>query len=248
MDKRILIACLAFAVSLTATAQDKTTPKSYANGLFFDTIPTELLGPGNTISVIRTKQGRIMHIQVKDSTKLTDEIRQRAIPKEKIEDIDEIKRLIELVETRDRLTHGEVAEPAVGEAFPDFRCSDINDKEWSLADLAGKVAVINVWYSGCGPCIKEMPILSQWKTDHPDVVFLAATFHDKALTQQLATKYSFNWNQLYGDRLFTGWINGKGYPLTMVIDKAGKVRYAVHGTNEQIRAEVLAMIESCINE
>lgn len=248
MNKRILIAGLAFTVSLSAIAQEETMPKAYANGSFFDFIPKELLGDGNTISVVPTERGRIMRIQLKDSAMLTDELRQRAMPEEKIENIDEIKRAIELIETRDRLTHGEIAEPSVGDTLPDFRCSDINDKEWSKADLVGKVVVINVWYSGCGPCIKEMPILSQWKTDYPSVVFLAATFHDKALTQKLATKYAFNWHQLHSDRLFTGWINGKGYPLTMVIDKVGKIRYSAHGTNEHTRAQVLEAIESCVNE
>jgi len=243
--KRSLIAGIVIAVSIMASAE---TPKAYVNGLFFESLPMELFGEGTTVSVIPTEHGKIMHFQLEDSTKLTDEIKQRAMPEDKIENLDEIKRMIDVVETRDRLTHGAIPEPAVGEALPAFSCSDTNDKLWTNADLAGKVAVINVWYSGCGPCIKEMPILSQWKTDHPSVVFLAATFHDKALTAQLAQKYAFNWNQLYNDRLFTGWIDGKGYPLTMVIDKTGKVRYATHGTNEQLRAEVLAAIESCLNE
>jgi len=245
MTKRIFLASLA-AVALTAAAQEKITPKAYAHGHFFDSMPKELFGGGTTMSVITTEKGKIMRFQLKDSTRLTDEIKRRAIPEEKIDNIDEIKRLIELAETRDRLTHGTIPEPAVGEALPDFRCCDTNDKEWSNDDIAGKVAVINVWYSGCGPCIKEMPILSQWKDKYTDVVFLAATFHDKALTDELAKKYSFNWNQLYNDRLFTGWITGKGYPLTMVIDKTGKVRHATHGTNEQIRAEVVAAIEDCL--
>ena len=248
MNKRILTASLALAVSLTATAQDKTAPKAYAGGLFFDSIPTELFGEGTTLSVVNTRYGRVMRLQLADSTKLTDEIKRRAVPEEKIDNVDEIKRLIELVETRDRLTHGKTAGPVVGDTFPEFHCSDVNGKEWSLADLVGKVTVLNVWYSGCGPCIKEMPILSQWKTDYPAVVFLAATFHDKTLTAQLADKYSFNWNQLHSDRLFTGWIGDKGYPLTMVIDKTGKIRYAAHGTNEQTRAEVLEVIKCCVNE
>jgi len=248
MQKRIFILCLTLAASLVAMAQEKTMPKAYVHGLFFDDVPKELLGDGTTISVVSTQQGRIMRLQLADTTKLTHELRQRALPEEKIKNLDEIKSKIQLIETRDRLTHGSTPEPAIGEALPHFRCSDTNDKEWSNADLAGRVTVINVWYSGCGPCIKEMPILSQWKDTYPTVVFLAATFHDKALTQQLATKYAFNWNQLYNDRLFTGWISGKGYPLTMVIDKTGKIRYAAHGTNEQMRAEVVATIESCVKE
>jgi len=248
MKKRIFLACLAIAVSLAAIAQERITPKAYVNGLFFESIPTELFGEGTTLSLVRVNDSRILRFQLADSTKLTDEIRKRALPEEKIENLEAIKQQIELLETRDRLTHGTIAEPAVGEAFPDFRCRDIDDKEWSNADLVGKVAVLNVWYSGCAPCIKEMPILSQWKENYPSVVFLAATFHDKALTRELANKYSFNWNQLCSDRLFTGWIDGKGYPLTIVIDKNGKVRYSAHGTNEKTRSEVLAAIETCVNE
>ena len=39
------------------------------------------------------------------------------------------------------------------------------------------------------------------------------------------------------------WIGYKGFPLTIVVDKKGIVRHAVHGTNATKREELLAKIK-----
>ena len=39
------------------------------------------------------------------------------------------------------------------------------------------------------------------------------------------------------------WIGTEGFPLTIVVDKKGIVRHAVHGTNEMKREELLAIIK-----
>ena len=39
------------------------------------------------------------------------------------------------------------------------------------------------------------------------------------------------------------WIGYEGFPLTIVVDKKGIVRHAVHGTNETKREELLAKIK-----
>ena len=39
------------------------------------------------------------------------------------------------------------------------------------------------------------------------------------------------------------WIGTEGFPLTIVVDKKGIVRHAVHGTNEMKREELLAKIK-----
>jgi hypothetical protein len=43
------------------------------------------------------------------------------------------------------------------------------------------------------------------------------------------------------------WIGTEGFPLTVVVDKQGIVRYAVHGTSEAIRAEVFSITKECVN-
>jgi thiol-disulfide isomerase/thioredoxin len=45
--------------------------------------------------------------------------------------------------------------------LPDFALSDLSGKTWRLNDLKGKVLLINVWATWCGPCREELPRLEQ---------------------------------------------------------------------------------------
>ena len=60
----------------------------------------------------------------------------------------------------------------VGKPFINFSYKDTDNKVWNNQSVAGKIYVINAWQSECGPCRGKMPILSTWKGQFPDVVFL----------------------------------------------------------------------------
>ncbi|MGO9260478.1 MAG: redoxin domain-containing protein [Bryobacteraceae bacterium] len=45
--------------------------------------------------------------------------------------------------------------------LPDFEMSDAEGKTWRLADLKGKVTLINLWATWCGPCKAELPYLQK---------------------------------------------------------------------------------------
>jgi len=60
--------------------------------------------------------------------------------------------------------------------------------------------------------------------------------------------YSFYSGQILQDarkeaKDMMAWIGYEGFPLTIVVDKKGIVRHAVHGTNETKREELLAKIK-----
>ena len=44
------------------------------------------------------------------------------------------------------------------------------------------------------------------------------------------------------------WIGTEGFPFTVVVDKTGIVRYAVHGSSPEIRAEIIAKIKEAEGE
>jgi predicted methyltransferase/thiol-disulfide isomerase/thioredoxin len=43
--------------------------------------------------------------------------------------------------------------------LPDFEMEDAVGKTWHLADLKGKVTLVNLWATWCGPCKEELPHL-----------------------------------------------------------------------------------------
>lgn len=130
-----------------------------------------------------------------------------------------------------------------GAPFPRFCYTDIDGEEWSNQKVKGHVLVLNVWYSGCGACIKEMPELSQWKDELPDVVFLSANFEKEEVVRRIAERHGFNWHHLANDDQFIRLMGQNGFPMTVVVDKEGIVRSIVHGTNVAKRAALRQKIE-----
>lgn len=131
-----------------------------------------------------------------------------------------------------------------GDMFPQFRAKDIDGKEWSNVDVAGKAMVLNLWFTGCGPCRAEMPELSQWKNEMPDVMFFSATYENAATARPVLEKQGFNWIALVDDTQFKEWIDETGYPLTIVVDKTGKIAHVEHGTSPVQREQLKAMVQS----
>lgn len=46
-----------------------------------------------------------------------------------------------------------------GMPAPDFTAVDVNGKEYKMSDFAGKVVVLDFWFTGCIPCKAEMPFM-----------------------------------------------------------------------------------------
>lgn len=57
----------------------------------------------------------------------------------------------------------------VGQNAPDFRLEDPTGKMVSLHDFAGKVILLDFWFTSCGPCLRQMtytnPIHDFYKND-----------------------------------------------------------------------------------
>ncbi|MDP2304978.1 MAG: TlpA disulfide reductase family protein [Pseudomonadota bacterium] len=58
-------------------------------------------------------------------------------------------------------------------AGADFEIPLRDGGTFQMADHRGKKVVLSFWASWCAPCRRELPALSKWTKEHPEVVILA---------------------------------------------------------------------------
>ena len=57
---------------------------------------------------------------------------------------------------------------AIGEQLADFSAELIDGSTFHLADHRGKVVIINMWATYCGPCVQELPIFQDFLQAHSE--------------------------------------------------------------------------------
>ena len=136
------------------------------------------------------------------------------------------KGVITSVQAADRKKPGEVAGRT------------LDGKRVSLADFRGKVVVVNVWGSWCGPCRAEAPMLAQASRDlaGKGVVFLGIDSRDpsKDAAKAFVRRFDIPYASLYdqqGETLlaFRGTLTPNSVPSTVVVDPQGRVAGSVLG-------------------
>jgi peroxiredoxin len=65
-----------------------------------------------------------------------------------------------------------------GDALPDVVLLDRDDNEVTTADLIGEPLVINLWYSTCPPCAKELPDFAEVDAETDDARFIGVNTLD----------------------------------------------------------------------
>ena len=112
----------------------------------------------------------------------------------------------------------------------------LDGETWDSADHRGKVVVVNVWASWCGPCAKEAPHLVEIheETKGEDVEFVGINFREssKETGRAQAQKWGFTWPSVYdksGQSALA--MQGKmtATPSTAVLDGEGRIAAVVLG-------------------
>jgi cytochrome c biogenesis protein CcmG, thiol:disulfide interchange protein DsbE len=124
-----------------------------------------------------------------------------------------------------------------------------NGKRASLADYKGKVVLLNVWASWCGPCKSESPLLQRWHERMQPLggtVLGLDTLDIKGDALGFIKRHKLTYPQL-NDRDGTS-IKKLGtaqYPESFVVDKSGRITALQRGPVDDawMRAHVLPLLK-----
>jgi cytochrome c biogenesis protein CcmG/thiol:disulfide interchange protein DsbE len=116
------------------------------------------------------------------------------------------------------------------------------EKGFATADLAGQVALVNVFASWCAPCKVEHPLLMAHAKDGAIPIYGIAWKDDPAATADLLEQDGDPYRLVGADRSGRAGIDlgVTGVPETYLVDKIGRIRYKLaRPINEDDWAQLL---------
>ncbi|MCE5181533.1 MAG: TlpA family protein disulfide reductase [Betaproteobacteria bacterium] len=153
---------------------------------------------------------------------------------------------------------GETASPLIPanerKPAPELRLTDLDGKLQNLADLRGKVVLVNFWATWCPPCRREMPSMQRLYQSQPKERFeiLAVNIGEDdgtvfAFTGTLEPSPAF---PLLLDR-DSGALHKwpvKGLPTSFIVDKQGRVAWRAVGGRDFDSPAMAAQLRALLDE
>jgi len=137
-----------------------------------------------------------------------------------------------------------------GTPFPDFDWIDINGNRYSFSSLKGKVVVLNFWHTSCVPCIAEMPLLNELVEQYAgkEVVFIASTPNDEMEAKKFLQKTRFDYKQVASIDPKTIFNPFPGWPIHVVFDSKGLIRFHILGKQNDIEQKLMNSINEALTK
>ena len=143
-------------------------------------------------------------------------------------------------------------QPYQGAQDKPLSLEDLNGRPVNLRDYRGKVVLLNFWASWCPPCVHEMPSMARLNTllkGQPFEILAVNLAEDKSPIETFLHEHPVNFPVLLdpsGSAVKTWQVFA--YPSTYLIDRTGRIRYALFGGADWDQPNALAKIRALLAE
>jgi thiol-disulfide isomerase/thioredoxin len=139
----------------------------------------------------------------------------------------------------------------LGKQAPTFETTTAEGKPLKLAELTGKVVMLDFWATWCGPCVAALPKVSETATKYKDkgVVFYAVNQQEEAsiIKEFLAAQKMETLPVALDLDGAVGKAYGvEGIPQTVIIDKQGKVQVVHVGAGPDIGEQLTKDLDAVL--
>lgn len=143
------------------------------------------------------------------------------------------------------LRPAEAFKARIGQPVPEVAFTDLEGRAWSLGALRGKVVYLNVWFTGCPPCVKEIPDLNALHARfgaNPDLVMLALAYDDEAKVRAFLKTRPFQFPVACIPFAALKQLAMSGstvaFPTHLILDRQGNLAVASTGGSDQISRDL----------
>jgi peroxiredoxin len=135
-------------------------------------------------------------------------------------------------------------EKKIGQHFPIENYKNDEGKNFSPAELEGKISLINFWSTNCAPCIEELPYLNKLKeASGMKVNFIAITHDSKEKVDRFLAKNTFNFVHITdSEQELKSYFSLIRNPLNFIIDKNGNVQEITGNIDETKMEQILKIL------
>lgn len=137
-------------------------------------------------------------------------------------------------------------------AAPALRLTDIDGREWTLEALRGETVLLNFWATWCPPCVEEIPSLGRLNRRLAGRAFRVISVdvgQNEAQVRSFLEKVPAAFPVLLDPEgsVTEPW-HIRAFPTSFLIDSRGRMRYGYFGALAWDADEVVAVIESVLDE
>lgn len=145
-----------------------------------------------------------------------------------------------------------VIERFKGHAIPPIPATDRAGHPVRLADLRGRVVIVNLWASWCPPCRMEMPSLERLAAQYPNDLTVLAISNDAdgwpAVDRFWGQKFPHLRVALASEPDLIGRLGALGLPYSLIVDRdgheIGRVPRAIEWDKREIEALIARSVAS----